>query len=317
MKQLELVIVQFEEVKKLITVERVPQLRLAFILLDSAVELIMHRKVERELDGERWQFDELEKYRKMEQGGQVSDWGRRRIAELAPQVTSKRRRKKINDTFGAKVEFLVERDALPDEVLPVLSRLHEYRNETYHRDEHRVDVLLPAVLIYFDVACTVLSTLRPRWIEDEETGPELERFLRGMAGWPDPFKLPEYAAATLRSEVGLDLAAVRSSLMNHLLARLEQVDGFIREVMSFGRKSYEEAIEFIQWDEKDSPTDERDVLSWRERAEALVSVVDKHALFSEFAAIEISLEPFERQAIDAMIRIDEEINLQIDIARGK
>ncbi|MEU3620413.1 hypothetical protein ABZ725_50360 [Streptomyces sp. NPDC006872] len=37
MKRLELVIVQFEEVKHLIEVGRVPQLRLAHILLDSAV----------------------------------------------------------------------------------------------------------------------------------------------------------------------------------------------------------------------------------------------------------------------------------------
>ncbi|WP_435060212.1 hypothetical protein [Streptomyces sp. bgisy060] len=146
MKQLELVIVQFEEVKKLIHVGRVPQLRLAFILLDSAVELIMHRKVQRELDGEQWQFNYLEKYRRMENSGSGGDWVREQIAELEPQVTSKRRRKKINDVFGEKVKFLVERDALPTEVLPVMSRLHEYRNETYHRDEHRVDVLLPAVL---------------------------------------------------------------------------------------------------------------------------------------------------------------------------
>jgi hypothetical protein len=42
MQRLELVIVQFKEVKRLIEVGRVPQLRLAHILLDSAVELIMH-----------------------------------------------------------------------------------------------------------------------------------------------------------------------------------------------------------------------------------------------------------------------------------
>ena len=51
MKRLELVVVQFEEVKRLIEVGRVPQLRLAHILLDSAVELIMHRMAEAELDG--------------------------------------------------------------------------------------------------------------------------------------------------------------------------------------------------------------------------------------------------------------------------
>ncbi|MFD5702554.1 hypothetical protein [Streptomyces lasiicapitis] len=317
MKQLELVIVQFEEVKKLIHVGRVPQLRLALILLDSAAELIMHRKVQGELHSEQWRFEQLERYRKIENSGQANDWIREQIAELEPQVTSKKRRKKINDVFGDKVEFLVERDALPTEVLPVMARLHEYRNETYHRDEHRVDVLLPAVLIYFDVACTVLSTIRPRWIDDEETGPELERFLPGPGGSTDVFRIPEYAAATLRHEVGLDLTTVRSALKNHLLARLEELEDCIREVMGFCRETRPEAIDTIQWGESDPVVSEEDILSWRERAEALAEVDEKHAMFSEFAAIEIALEPFEKKAVDAVIRIDEEINLQIDIARGK
>lgn len=59
-KSLELVIVQFEEVKRLIVIDRVPQLRLAHILLDSAVELIMHRMAESELNLERYPFEQLE-----------------------------------------------------------------------------------------------------------------------------------------------------------------------------------------------------------------------------------------------------------------
>ncbi|MDJ0382229.1 hypothetical protein [Streptomyces sp. G-G2] len=66
MKRLELVIVQFEEVKRLIEVGRVPQLRLAHILLDSAVELIMHRMAEAELRFEHIDFDRLENLRRLE-----------------------------------------------------------------------------------------------------------------------------------------------------------------------------------------------------------------------------------------------------------
>jgi hypothetical protein len=40
-------------------------------------------------------------------------------------------------------------------------KLHEYRNETYHRDQHRIEVIRPAVLIYFDAACTVLEHYEP------------------------------------------------------------------------------------------------------------------------------------------------------------
>ena len=51
---------QLEEVKRLIEVGRVPQLRLAHILLDSAVELIMHCMVEAELESDCFLFGQLE-----------------------------------------------------------------------------------------------------------------------------------------------------------------------------------------------------------------------------------------------------------------
>ncbi|MFH9016741.1 hypothetical protein ACH4C6_36510 [Streptomyces sp. NPDC017943] len=39
-------------------------------------------------------------------------------------VTSKRKRKKINDNFGDKIDFLVERTRLPGGIAPVLKKLH-------------------------------------------------------------------------------------------------------------------------------------------------------------------------------------------------
>src|SRR5207248_10392143 len=202
MKRLELVIVQFEEVKRLIEVGRVPQLRLAHILLDSAVELIMHRMVEVELDRERFHFDQLENLRRLEAmrksdnplhrrfaSGPSDDQLSADIKRLEGAVTSKNKRKRINHNFGDKIDFLVERAKLPGDLAPVLKKLHDYRNETYHRDQHRVEVIRPAVLIYFDAACTVLDHYEPgRLIDDGSLGPELARFQVGLPGDQDPFE---------------------------------------------------------------------------------------------------------------------------------
>jgi hypothetical protein len=49
MEQLELIVVQLEEAKGMIEKGRVAHLRLAFILLDSVTELILHRTVQSEL----------------------------------------------------------------------------------------------------------------------------------------------------------------------------------------------------------------------------------------------------------------------------
>ncbi|MEU6012283.1 hypothetical protein, partial [Streptomyces sp. NPDC047453] len=255
-----------------------------------------------------------------------------RIRELEGKVTSKGRRKKIDRSFPDKIDFLVERESLPAEVEPVLKRLHEYRNETYHRDHHRVEVLRPAVIIYFDAACTVLSALRPQSVGDEGTGPELDRFLKGPKGWHDPFGLPERAASVLREEVGLDLEAVRDALSEHLLGRLDELEGNIQYVEEYFPNSVAgDALRIIQVDDSDIeaifsnevlrsrtyPHNANDLMIWRQRAETLLTVAEKHALFTEYAAIEVGFEALERQARTAVERIDQEIQLQVDIYRGK
>ncbi|MFJ9675337.1 hypothetical protein ACIRP5_31660 [Streptomyces sp. NPDC101221] len=181
MKRLELVVVQFEEVKRLIGIGRVPQLRLAHILLDSAVELIMHRMVDAELDCEQYDFDRLENLRRLDAMRKSDNPLHRRFAagpsdgqlsaeieKLEGMVTSKKKRQKINYNFRDKIDFLVERTRLPAAIAPVLKKLHDYPNETYHRDQHRLEVIRPAVLIYFDVACTVLDLYDPGVLIGEE-----------------------------------------------------------------------------------------------------------------------------------------------------
>lgn len=56
---------------------------------------------------------------------------------------------------------------------------------------------------------------------------------------------------------------------------------------------------------------------WRTRIAALESIADKHALVSEYAAIEDSFEPLEEKIKDAVLQVDYEVQSQIDFARGK
>jgi hypothetical protein len=53
------------------------------------------------------------------------------------------------------------------------------------------------------------------------------------------------------------------------------------------------------------------------RAQALGHEVDPIAAFAEFADIEDAFEPVEVKVQEALVAIDHEIQLQIDIARGK
>jgi hypothetical protein len=341
MKRLELVIVQFEEVKRLIRVGRVPQLRLAHILLDSAVELIMHRMAEAELHWERLDFDQLENLRRLEgmrksdnpshrqfATGPSDEYLRAEIQRLEPKVTSKRRRKKINDNFGDKIDFLVDKHKLPKDLAPVLKRLHDYRNETYHRDQHRVEVIRPAVLIYFDAACTVLDHYKPGVMigDGSSLGPELARFQDSFPGRDDPFEVSHRAAKQLRAEVGLDFEAVRTSLVDHLLGRLDDLETGLDYIEESSRSGAipGDAIRIMQIEDGDLdaifdkevlrsrryPLTMKDVKSWIERATAMESLDDKHALFAELAALENAFEDLEQKVSKAVRSIDEEANMR-------
>lgn len=331
MKRLELVIVQFDEAKRLIDVGRVPQLRLALILLDSAVELIMHRMIKSELRFEGATLRRLETYRRVEAEGRATEEIRAEIRELENKVLSNTRRKKIRDQFPAKVDFLVERDRLPADIALVLKRLHEYRNETYHRDKHRLEVIRPAVLVYFDAACTVLSCYRPDSYSVEQAGPEVMRFQRDV-GLFSGFDLPQWAAEQLRREVGLDLPTLRAALGEHLIGRLHELEQNIAEVEGVLPCLHPgDGLRIIQIPDGDMesmfdndvmrkrkyPHSESDLVVWRQRSEALASIANKHQLFTEFAAIEMEFEGLEQKALDAVISIDRDIQNQVDAYRGK
>ncbi|MBV7700594.1 hypothetical protein [Streptomyces sp. TRM70350] len=341
MKRLELVIVQFEEVKRLIEIGRVPQLRLAHILLDSAVQLIMHRMTEAELDLERYPFEQLENLRRLgtlrqseepfnrrfAAAGPSNDQLRAEIQQLEGAVTSKRKRKKINDNFGEKIDFLVERQRLPGDLGPVLKKLHDYRNETYRRDQHRVEVIRPAVLICFDAACAVLDHYNPgTMIGDGPLGPELARFQEKVPGRQDPFELPHRAAQQLRKEVGLDLTAVRTALVEHLLGRLRDLEfglTYIEENITGGAIPGD-GIRVMQIEDEDLeasfnrevlrsrkyPLTMNDVTSWIERAKAMSSLDDKHALFAGLADLEDAFEALEQKVRRAVWDIDESANMR-------
>ncbi|WP_460889028.1 hypothetical protein [Promicromonospora xylanilytica] len=249
------------------------------------------------------------------------------IQQLEGAVTSKQRRKSIDRSFGDKIDFLVEKDKLPEDLAPVLKKLHDYRNETYHRDQHRVEVIRPAVLIYFDAACTVLDHYEPLAMSySNPLGPELARFEDDLLGRQSPFDLPRRAAKQLRKEVGLDLAAVRAALVEHLLERLDDLESgltYIEENITGGAIPGD-GIRSMQIEDGDIeaifdsqtlrsrkyPLTMKDVESWIERATAMQSMDDKHALFAELASLEDSFEELERNVREAVWQIDEAANLR-------
>ena len=58
------------------------------------------------------------------------------------------------------------------------------------------------------------------------------------------------------------------------------------------------------------PLTMNDVASWIERASAMETLDDKHALFAEFAALEDAFEDLGRQVSQAVWEIDDAANMR-------
>lgn len=331
MERLELIVVQLEEAKGLIEKGRVPYLRLAFILLDSVTELILHRTVQTALSDQEMLTGLLSTYKELAAKGHVK--AAEEIPSIEARIIPKSQLKNIDRNFDAKVALLVDRGTLDPAFGPVLQKLHKYRNEMYHRDKLRREVLRPATLIYFDSACTALDSYNQQCMAYGSTplGPELTRFTGGrMAGFMEQ-GLPQRIAAQLRREVGLDLPQVRSALAQYLDARLDEIgDGltFIEDNLGVPHLVPGDALRLVQANLAANPTLEQvrgkkypyskaDMERWRNEISALKSISDKHDLVREYAAIEDAFEPLEQLVDKAVMDVDREVQLQIDIARGK
>ncbi|MFD5305097.1 hypothetical protein [Streptomyces rochei] len=331
MERLELIVVQLEEAKGMIEKGRVPNLRLAYLLIDSVTELILHRTVQTELQHQGMLKKLLLAYQQNESYGMPVD--AEEVASIEAKIVSKSDLKDIDRNFDAKVGLLVRRNLLDKALGPVLAKLHKYRNEMYHRDKLRPEIIRPATLIYFDSACTVLESYRQMIITyPSDLGAEICRFTGGRRpGFGETTDLPKKIAAQLRREVGLDISLVRSALAAYLDARLDQmVDGleFIEDNLGGPPLVRGDALRLVQANLAANPTLEQvrgrkyqyskaDLEQWRTRIAALESITDKHALVSEYAAIEDSFEPLEEKIKDAVLQVDYEVQSQIDFARGK
>ena len=72
---------------------------------------------------------------------------------------SKTQRNKIEHDFDAKCALLVKEDILQPDQARVLKKLHEYRNETYHRDELRPATLASTNEIYVYLVCSMMIAM--------------------------------------------------------------------------------------------------------------------------------------------------------------
>lgn len=223
---IELMAVQLQEAKDLLARDTVAHARLAFILLDNAVEVMMFRDIEVLLDWNPWYEDLLKEWEEILQGNDDAEAQAHRD-EVAAMVVSKSKLDKLENSFHAKVNFLVEKGHLAAIEGRVVKKFHEYRNELYHSDHIRAFTVHTASLLYFELVCSLFERGEKPRIRPlrEIVSPAMERYR--APGDEGLMPSPAMVVAHLRQGLGLNAANLKETLLTHLISRLDEMEADI------------------------------------------------------------------------------------------
>lgn len=337
----EMMAVQLDEARSYLSRGTVVHARLAFILLDNAAEVIMRRNIEAALSNNMFWENILDRWQEILAEHPGNAEASRQRDEVKSKVVSKRTRKALAAGFDAKVDFICKQGGLQETEARVLKKLHQYRNELYHRDHIRPETIRSVCLLYFDLACTLFETLAQAQFSVVTVHMQAPEALRKFAvpGSENGYPAVEQIAASLRAGLGIDDASLRKLLAEHLTARLDDLDAAISQAVDalFGEVSAlvptgpwrRAVVHHAQWKTDELPEsldelldskvtyEEADLACWRQRVAELQEINGRMEQFAAFADIEDAFEPFEEQVVAFGQRIDLEIQREADIWRGK
>jgi hypothetical protein len=323
-------------------------LRVAFLLFDSAAETLMYRRTSlsielsfssksTSLERLGWTVVNVDLNDFEQKGRYPSEWDAR--VEWRLSETQKRN---IEREFDSKAKFLAWDGLLPTPLVSTLKRLHQYRNEMYHREESRPEALRIVAHVYAWLVAELLERLGPGWFSSSSADPEdllsrtLARMGRFASEGSDPFsrglELQSEMAIVLREDLQLDdapelLGRYVKSRVENMHEQVEFCGEYIGEVRQVGSLTEMQVIRLLY---AEGPV--TDVLNpsvrevpvkraslgrwdaWHTRIRELSDPIDAFRSLAEF---EIEFEDFEAKVREMALAIDREIQLQIDVARGK
>jgi hypothetical protein len=339
MDELERAVVQLQEARRLAAVGDVAHGRLALLLLDNAAEMSLWRSAKTRM---AWAELYNNMAYKMGPVRPEDEEGQRLKKEIGARTLSRSRRKRIERYFDPLVDYVFEDEAAerPAEFAECLKILHRYRNDAYHRDLVRADVLGPAIQILFFLCCHLLKNERP-WMWAISPAPPSVLSVFGDTppeSWPGGFDTVELAgriADHLLAELELDHAGIAVALSDHLLARLAVLEGHLTtigetipprvnraitlrlvQLAPREREDFEAAPPDDFWI-RPLPVTEQVLDGWAVRSQELREIPIAHDALRAFAEIEEPLEKLEEPVGRFIEDIDRAEQQYLDEMRGK
>jgi hypothetical protein len=300
--------------------------RLALMLIDNAMELALHQYAQQEAQYRRSSDDQDAKLQKA------------LAAALGQQ-------------FDAKVKFAVMGGLLTDEEAFTINTLHTYRNQVYHRGLMHEDILHSLSIFYFLAACDVLAKypavgyawssrlkMPHRAIKYISLPPFRDVSEKVAHAW---IRLKEVASAIPFNLVH-DLHTAAAALVDETDRLIEYLsnglpespsrDKIVIDAQAWSIAFTEEGNEYarkhgandktvgsyVEWIASNYPLDfKRDpIASWRKRLESLRAESNPHAALKKYHELIRQSENLREEIDQTAAAFDQEIERQMDAARG-
>ncbi|MCU1410098.1 MAG: hypothetical protein JWR04_805 [Rhodoglobus sp.] len=319
-------------------------LRVSFLLLDSTVETLMVRAIDYEIlanglteESAFSRYDavaiDLRDVNQLNKARDLGPWNYLNLQLSKTQVAQ------IDRNFTSKIQMLIWLGLVPSEFEVIVNRLHDYRNEIYHRDHIRDGALRATVQLYALVTAKFLAWLPPRYMGNsgdtaaavndikERLATEAPAALDpSLANVTDMFKLQELMAAHLVAGVAEEARSIPGLLASLVQQRLELVRDLLADMSSFfsGREPNSEMdiIRMLYSDDPFETTEARlrrkipvthKVLArWDLFPEQIEREVDEMAAFAALAKFEDEFENFENLVMEAHRAMEQEVDRQIE-----
>lgn len=335
-------------------------LRVAFLLFDSAAEILLYRRALMHV--RMGMFDAPQDV-----------WGSPRIinvdlrdvtqkAAAAAEsdvyvrwVLSASQKRSIAREFDSKLRFLAWDGQIPAEFVSILSRLHHYRNEMYHREESRPEALRTVVHLYAWFVAELLERLAPMSTGWSSSDPEdllARTYARmgqsppetsGLSDLPDGRSMQADMAQSLRND--LNLTGGPDLLADYVASRLKRTHTQLRFVAEY-LETFHELTALTEWDvirvlyandvtekftvyaetkvvdprttvQRQIPVTRADLDRWDTWRERIAGQANPVDAFRSLAELELEYEDFETKVAEMAYQADSDIQHRWDLYRGK
>lgn len=302
-------------------------LRAAVLLLDNVAEILMRRMAQDELKFNDLYERILSKAQRELDAAKFAQFCREIAREAVfPKLLTQQEKRKIDRYFPEKLKFLSEaKKHIPAPAATALLSLHDHRNEMYHRDTLRLDLLDAMAKLFFEIDCDLLQSLQNGSSYDSRD--DWSEFFTRYGIKKTSFMLDQTDIALIvanwKREVSLDTGVLRECLKTYSSCRLTDANDDIVFLQGFfHHPSRQATINFLIAEvvpDLDHPKYpdlavlDR-IVTGIEQMNAINSKID---LFNHFSKIEQDFRPFESIISEGRSRVEGAIDMQVDLALGK